>query len=323
MPGLPVRFLAPLCTLALLFAACGTGGDDPMEDYGPLEALIMGTGPVGGTYYPLGGAMARMWNDEVGEPSVTTLATGGSAENLRMLAAGEVNLAMAVNGTAARAAAGEGEFEDAPVDLALLGNLYPEVVQIAAAPDSGIAALADLDGKRVAIGPPGSATQATAEAVLDAAGVVPAETVEDDFGTAALGLSSGEIDAAIGVLAVPDAALGEAARSSGLTMVPIPEEVRVRLIADDPTLAEAEIPGGAYDGVAAPTATVRSWAALYAPAELDEDQVYALVEALYEHAGDIENAAAASIAAATATEGGAGVDLHPGAERYFAERGAD
>ncbi|WP_051325490.1 TAXI family TRAP transporter solute-binding subunit [Glycomyces tenuis] len=322
MPGLPVRLLAPLCTLALLAAGCGAGvEDDPAEDYGPLEAFIMGTGPVGGTYYPLGGAMAQMWNEEVGEPSVTTLATGGSAENLRMLADGEANLAMAVNGTAAAAAAGEDEFEGEPVELALLGNLYPEVVQIAAAPGSGIATLDDLAGRRVAVGPPGSATQATAEAVLEAAGVVPGETVEDDFGTAALALTSGEVDAAIGVLAVPDVALGEAAASSGLTMVPVPDDVRARLIADDPTLAEAVIPAGAYDGVDGPTATVRSWAALYAPAELDEDQVYALVKALYEHTGDIENAAAASITATTATEGSAGVGLHPGAERYFAEHG--
>lgn len=323
MPGLPVRFLAPMCALALLIAGCGAGDDEPAGDYGeqPLGALIMGTGPVGGTYYPLGGAMARMWNDELGEPSVTTLATGGSAENLRMLAAGEANLAMAVNGAAARAAAGEGEFGGEAIDLALLGNLYPEVVQVAAAADSPITTLADLDGKRVAIGPPGSATQATAAAVLEAAGVVPAQTPEDDFGAAALKLASGEIDAAVGVLAAPDVALGERARSDGLTMIPLPDDVRARLVADDPTLAEAEIPDGAYDGVDGPIATVRSWASLYARADLDEDQVYELVEALYERAGDIENAAAESIAAATAVEGRAGVDLHAGAARYLAEHG--
>lgn len=320
MPRMPVRLLAVLCAAALLAPACGTGGDEP-ADGAPPETLILGTGPVGGTYYPLGGAVVRMWNEEVGEPSVAALATGGSVENLQMLAAGEVHLAMALNGTAARAAAGEEEFAGRPVDLALLGNLYPEVVQVAAAADSGIATLADLTGKRVAVGPPGSGTRAVAEAILEAAGAAPAERVEEDFGTAALALASGEIDAAVGVLAAPDTALGEAARSGGLTLVPLTEDVRARLMAADPTLEAAEIPGGTYEGVDGPTATVQSQAALYALADFDADQAHALVEALYEHTGGIANAAAASIDAAAAAEGASGVDLHPGAERYFAERG--
>lgn len=321
MSRLPVRALASLCAALLLAAGCGSGGEEPVGARIPSEALILGTGPVGGTYYPLGGAMVQMWNEEPGEPSVTALATGGSVENLQMLADGEVHLAMALNGTAARAAAGEAEFEGRPVDLALLGNLYPEVVQVAAGEDAGIASLADLAGKRVAVGPPGSGTRAVAEAILESAGVVPAERVAEDFGAAALALASGEIDAAFGVLAAPDTALAETARTDGLVLVPLPQEVRADLLAEDPTLVETEIPGGTYEGVDAPTATVRSWAALYASAGFDEGRAHALVEALYEHAGGIEHTAAEAIDAATAAEGAAGVDLHPGAERYLAEQG--
>jgi TRAP transporter TAXI family solute receptor len=321
MPRPPVRAIASLCAALLLAAGCGAGGEESAGSGVPSEALILGTGPVGGTYYPLGGAMVQMWNEELGEPSVTAIATGGSVENLQMLAAGEVHLAMALDGTAARAAAGSAEFEGRPVDLALLGNLYPEVVQVAAGRDSGIAELADLAGKRVAVGPPGSGTRVVAEVILDAAGVVPAELVAEDFGAAALALASGEIDAAFGVLAAPDTALAETARSAGLVLVPLPEEVRAELLAGDPTLVPTEIPGGTYAGVDAPTATVRSWAALYASVDLDEGRAHALVEALYEHAEGIGNTAAEAIDAAAAVESPPGVDLHPGAERYFAEQG--
>lgn len=321
MPVSTTRLAASLA--AVLLAGCGSVADpnEPGEG-GPLETVIMGTGPVGGTYYPLGGALAQMWTDEVEGLSVSTLATDASVDNLRALDAGDIQLGMAVSGIAADAVAGEGEFAE-PLDFALLGNLYPEFVQIAAVADSGIEVLADLEGRRVAVGPAGSGTRAMAEAILQAAGVTPGATVEADFGEAAVGLGEGTVDAVIGVLAVPDTALGEVATATGITLVPIPEDVRAVLVDADPTLTATPIPAGAYAGVEEPVASLRSWAAVYVVRDLDHDQVYRLTEALYEHAGTVDNSVAEAIDVATATEGRTGVELHPGAAEYYGEQGVE
>ncbi|WP_026925023.1 TAXI family TRAP transporter solute-binding subunit [Glycomyces arizonensis] len=318
MHGLTARLAVMLATV--LLAGCGTAAEQGPPESGPLETMVMGTGPVGGTYYPLGGAIAQMWSDEVDDLTVSTLATDASVDNLRALDAGDLQLGMAVSGVASHAAAGEGEFDGDALDFTLIGNLYPEVVQIAAAPGSGIETLADLDGRRVAVGPAGSGTRAMAEAIFRAAGVTPVETVEEDFGEAAVDLGEGAVDAAVGVLALPDMAIGETAKGADIELVPIPGDVRAALAAADPTLSETEIPAGTYTGVDASVTTLRTWAALYAMRDLDEDQVYRLTEALYEHGGSLDNSTAGAIDATTATEGRVGVDLHPGAARYYEEQ---
>src|SRR5690606_2530082 len=140
------RFVAPIAATALLATACGVGseaGDDD-DAGGPMTDMVLGTGSVGGTYYPLGGAIAQMWSNEVDDLRVSTISTGASVENIRLLQSGDINLAMSVNGTATQAVNGEGDFADTEIELAMLGNIYPEVMQIVARADSGIETIADL-----------------------------------------------------------------------------------------------------------------------------------------------------------------------------------
>ncbi|GAB3660347.1 TAXI family TRAP transporter solute-binding subunit [Glycomyces tarimensis] len=323
------RLIAPIAVGALLATAgCNVGSEDTSGDngdIGALETMTMGTGSVGGTYYPLGGAIAQMWNNSIDDLTVSTIATGASVENLTLMDSGDIQLAMAVNGTATQAANGTGPFEDtgALEDVTFLGNIYPEVMQIVATADSGIETVADLDGKRVAIGPDGSGTQILTQTILDAAGVTPSETFADGFGDAAAKLRDGQVDAAFGILAVPDSSLSEVAQNADVTMVSIPDDIRETLKSDDPTLSDKEIPGGTYEGIDNDAVTVTAWASLYGPAGLDEDQVYELVKAMYENTGDIDNAVADQIAIETALDGLVDIDVHPGAQRYYDEVGAE
>lgn len=320
------RVIAPLVAGALLATTgCNVGSEDTSSEdgeIGVLEAMTMGTGSVGGTYYPLGGAIAQMWNSEVEGLTVSTIATGASVENLTLMNKGDLQLAMAVNGTATQAANGTDAFTDVgALEFQMIGNIYPEVMQIVARADSGIETVDDLEGKRVAIGPDGSGTQGLTQQILDAAGVTPSQTFADGFGDAASKLRDGQVDAAFGILAVPDASLSEVAQNADVVMVTIPEEIRETLKTEDPTLSDKEIPGGTYQGIDNDAVTVTAWATLYCPAGLDEDQVYELTRTMYENTDMIDNAVADQISADTAIEGRVDIDLHPGAERYYEEQG--
>jgi uncharacterized protein len=327
----PMRAIAFIAAGAFVLAACNGNGEeaDPAADPGETQFLTLATGSTGGTYFPLGGAMAGVWNDHGEGFRVNTQSSGASVENLRLLNAGEVQLIMAVNGVAADAVEGSGAFEDdgALEGVSFLGNVYGEVTQIVARADAGIDSVEDMAGKRIAIGPPGSGTEVAARTILEASGIDPDNDIEafsDTFGDAADGLRDGRIDAAFAILALPAGSIEEVATATDLTYVSITGDLLDSLLADDETLSALEVEPGTYPGQDDTVTWTTNWATLYAPEDLDEDVVYELVRILYEHNEDIANAHAVGgqIQLSTALDGRAGIPMHPGAERYYEEAGA-
>lgn len=321
-----LRLAAAVAAGAMLLAACN-GEDEAADDNGDAAAdrvfLTMATGSTGGTYFPLGGAMAGVWNDNLDEVRVNTQSSGASVENLRLLQGGEVDMVLAVNGVAADAIAGEGEFDGEDYDFVTVGNIYGEVTQIVATEESGITTIADLEGKRVALGPPGSGTEVIARFILEAQGIDPENDIEafnDTFGEASDGLRDGRLDAAFGILALPAGSIEEVANSVDITIVSIEGELMDTLLDTDPTLSALDIPAGTYSGQDADAVTVTNWATLYAPADLDEDLVYDLTRVLYTENEAIANAVAVGeqIQFDTALDGNS-IDVHPGAQRFFDE----
>ncbi|SET08278.1 hypothetical protein SAMN05216389_105100 [Oceanobacillus limi] len=107
--------------------------------------LVLGTGSSGGTYYPLGGEMATVWNNNIDGLNVTSTETGASLENLASIRDGEMDLGMTVHGPAIDAVNGSGDFEGAEVsNAAFIGHIYPEVVQIVTREEFGIESFDDL-----------------------------------------------------------------------------------------------------------------------------------------------------------------------------------
>ncbi|SFB11648.1 hypothetical protein SAMN04488072_107111 [Lentibacillus halodurans] len=107
--------------------------------------LVLGTGSQGGTYYPLGGEMANVWNNHLDDVNVTNTETGASVENLSSIRDGSMDLGMTVNVPALDAMNGEGDFEDAQVDnAAFIGHIYPEIVQIITRDATGIESIEDI-----------------------------------------------------------------------------------------------------------------------------------------------------------------------------------
>ncbi len=290
------------------------------------DFLTLATGSTGGTYFPLGGAMAGVWNDNIEGLQVGTQSSGASVENLNLLAAGEADLVMAVNGVAADAVAGEGEFDE-PLDIAFMGNIYGEVTQIVANADSGIESVADMEGQRIAIGPPGSGTEVSARAILEAEGIDPDNDIDafsESFGDAADGLRDGQIDAIFAILALPAGSIEEVATGTDLNYIPIEGELMQTLLDADPTLSELTVEADTYPGQDEDVVWPTNWATLYGPPDMNEDVVYDLVSVMYEQQESIEDAIAvgSQIQTDTALDGN-DLPVHPGAQRYFDEVGAE
>lgn len=324
--GRPFRLAAAAAAVALVVAACGDDGDGDEADAGS-DFLTMATGSTGGTYFPLGGAMAQVWTNEIDGMRVSTQATGASVENLRLLDSGEVDLIMAVNGVAANAVAGEGDFEGEDHDIAFLGNVYGEVNQIVARADAGITTVEDLAGKRVALGPPGSGTEVFARALLERANIDPDSDIEafsDTFGDAADRLRDGSIDASFSILALPAGSIEEVATSTDLVLVSLEGDLLDQSLEEDPTLSAIDVPPGTYTNIDTPATVVSNWATLYSSPDLDEDTAYELVRVLYENNAEIAAAhqVGEQIQLDTALDGRADIALHPGAERYYEEQDA-
>jgi uncharacterized protein len=323
-----LRLAAAIAAGAMILAACngddGAADDNGEDASGDRTFLTMATGSTGGTYFPLGGAMAGVWNDNIDTVRVNTQSSGASVENLRLLDGGEVDLILAVNGVADTADAGTGEFDGTPLDFVTIANIYGEVTQIVATADSGITEIADLAGARVALGPPGSGTEVIARTILEAQGIDPDNDItafNDTFGEAADGLRDGRLDAAFAILALPAGSIEEVATSVDITIVSIPQDLLDTLIADDPTLSALTIEAGTYSGQAEDAVTVTNWATLYATLDLDEDLAYELTRVLFEETESIANAVAvgSQIQLATALDGNT-IDVHPGAQRYYDEQ---
>ena len=187
------------------------------------QFLNLATGGTAGTYYPLGGAMAEIWNQNVSGVDASVQATGASVANVNMMAQGQVDLALIQNDIAFYADQGQEMFQRPIGNLRGIANLYPEVIQIVARADAGIRSVDDLKGKRVAVGDAGSGTEANARQILGAAGI----SYDDitvrylSFAEASNNLRDGHIDAAFVTAGIPTAAIQDVATGRDIVLVSV------------------------------------------------------------------------------------------------------
>jgi uncharacterized protein len=287
--------------------------------------FILATGGTSGTYYPLGGAIANIWNTKVEGMNVTAQSTGASAENLRLISKGEAEFAIVQNDVMDYAYNGTDMFDGTKLEnLATIGTLYPEVIQIAATASSGIKTVADMKGKRVSVGDAGSGVEFNAKQILDAYGLTFDDLKKSNlsFKESSDGLQNGTLDACFVTAGVPNAALQELAISSGLVLIPVEGDAAKALSAKHAYYTEKVIPAGTYQGQATDVTTVAVKATLAVSAKLDEKTVYQLTKALFENQAELATAHAKGkdLSAAYAVTG-VSVPFHPGAAKYYKEIG--
>ncbi len=320
-----------LLVLSLFLAACGGGSDDgadegtdDKEEAGSEdpEYISFLTGGTSGTYYPLGGAIAKIIADETGIQA-DAVSSNASADNMIALKDGEAEMAFTQTDVAAYAAEGINAFDE-PIDTVLgVGSLYPETIQIVTTQDSGIKTVEDLEGEKVSVGAPGSGTYINAEQILEAYDM----TMDDidaqnlDFGESVGGIKDGNIGAAFITAGTPTGAVEELKASAEVHIIPVEADKAEALIEKYPYYALDEVPEGTY-GVEEDVETVAVLAMIVVTEDLSEDAVYDMTKALYEKSDDIAHAKSEEISIDRALDG-IGIEMHPGAQKYFDEEGIE
>ncbi len=294
---------------------------------GQQEFLTIATGGTAGAYYPLGGALANIYN-EIDGIIANTQATGASVENVGLISGKdrEAQIAFIQNDVTYYAWEGIESFEgsDPIKNIRGLSVLYPEVIQIIATKDSGIKTVEDLKGKRVAVGAAGSGTEVNARQILQAYGISYEDINEDmlSFNEAADQLKNKQIDAAFVTAALPTSAVTEVTQTSDINLIPIDLEKINQLKDEYPFYTDVVIPGGIYKDNDEDVVAAAVMAMLVVPEYLEDDLAYELTKQLFEKKNIIEesHARGKDITLEGALEG-MPIDVHPGALRYYEEQG--
>lgn len=312
----------------LILAACGSDSGTGSKDSNKGESassekpkfLNLLTGGTQGTYYALGGTFADFISKETGIKT-TAEVSQASAANMTALQDGKGEIAFVQSDIAYYATEGKFMFEGKKIDsIAALGALYPETVQLVTTEASGIKSYADLKGKKVSVGAPGSGTYANAEQLLEIHGL----TMDDikaqnlDFGESTDGLQSGQIDAAFITAGTPTGAVEALNATTKVNIIGMDAGKADELIAKYPYYAKDTVKAGTY-GIANDTETVSVLAMLAVKKDLPEDVVYSMTKAIYDNASKISHAKGEFIKAKTGLDG-ISIDVHPGAQKYFDEK---
>ena len=305
-----------LClALALTLVACGGTS---------AAKMTMGTGGTSGTYYGYGGVLGQYIKNKAGI-DVTVVATDGSKANIQGVDAGDYQLGTVQSDVMAYAWEGTRSFEsDGKVDsFRVVAGLYAEAVQLITM-NPEIKSVADLAGKSVSIGAPGSGVYFNAIDVLTAAGLTEADinAQYQSFADSTYALKDGKIDAAFIVAGAPTPAITELCTTNNAYLVPIDGDVAANLMAACPFYTTYDIPAGTYNGQTEDVTTVTVKATLIVNADASEDDVYKLTAAIFDNVEAIsaENAKGAELSIENATSGMT-APFHAGAAKYFAEKG--
>ena len=300
--------------LAISLTACG----------GQTSKMTMGTGGTTGTYYAFGGVLGQYIKNNAGI-EVTVVSTDGSKANIQGIDAGDYQLGTVQSDVMAYAWGGTNSFaEDGAVDsFRVVGGLYAEAVQLITM-DPEIKSVADLAGRNVSIGAPGSGVYFNAIDVLAAAGLTEKDinAQYQSFADSTEALKDGKIDAAFIVAGAPTPAITELATTNSAYLVPIDGDIADTIMANCPYYTVYSIPAGTYPGQEEAISTVTVKATLIVSADADETAVYNLTKAIFDNASAIaqENAKGAELSLENATTGMT-APFHPGAAKYFAEKG--
>ncbi|MGN1015609.1 MAG: TAXI family TRAP transporter solute-binding subunit [Faecousia sp.] len=311
------KMLAMVLALVMVMslAACGAGG---------ATKMTMGTGGTSGTYYAFGGVLGQYIKNKAGI-DVTVVSTDGSKANIESIDSGDYQLGTVQSDVMAYAWAGSRSFEaNGKINsFRVVAGLYAEAVQLVTMnPD--IKSVADLAGKSVSIGAPGSGVYFNAMDVLAAAGLTENDIKPQyqSFADSTDALKDGKIDAAFIVAGAPTAAITELCTTNSAYLVPIDGDIAAKLMADNSFYTSYSIPAGTYPGQDADVVTVTVKATLIVSADAKDDDVYNLTKAIFDNVDAIaaENGKGKELSVENATSGMA-APFHPGAAKYFAEKG--
>ncbi|WP_419797562.1 MAG: TAXI family TRAP transporter solute-binding subunit [Terasakiella sp.] len=292
--------------------------------------ITIGTGGVTGVYYPTGGAICRLVNKDRKTHGIRCSAesTGGSAYNINTIRAGELDMGVAQSDVQYAAYNGTAKFEESGPfkELRAVFSVHPEPFTVIARADSGIKSFADLKGKRVNIGNPGSGQRETMEVLMKAMG-----WTNDDFSLASelkaaeqsKALCDNKVDAMVYVVGHPNGSIKEATTSCDSVVVNVGGPAVEKLVADNPYYRIATIPGGMYRGNPEDTKTFGVGATFVSSTNAPTDTIYQVVKAVFENFDQFQkfHPAFANLKKEEMVKDGLSAPLHDGAAKYYKEAG--
>jgi len=313
MKRVSIALVAVALVMALM--ACGA----------PKQTFVnIASGGTGGTYYPLAGAMATIWQDAIKGMNASAQTTGASVANVNLLREEKADVIFVQNDIAYYAVNGLEMFKDkAFPTLRGMATLYPETCQLIVLVESGIKSVADLRGKKVAVGAAGSGVEANARQIMAAAGITYADIQPQylSFNEASSNLKDGNIDAAFVTAGIPTAAVQDISATKAIAVVPIGDDLANKLMSQYPFYTKTVIPAGTYRGVDANVSTIAVKAMLAVSDKLGSDVVQKMLKSLFENNDRLSAAhrMGAQVTKDTARDG-MSLPLHPGAEKFYGSR---
>ena len=332
------KFLALMMMIVMAFtvAACGGGGDKKADNKAAAgkvdrskEFITVLTGPTSGIYFPIGGAFSKVVGEMGYKTSAT--ATGATAENINASLTGKGEMAIAMSDSVIQAVEAFGAYQGKPKaeNLRAMMGLWPNVCQIVTTKDSGITKFTDLKGKRVGVGAPNSGVELNARMMFEAHGMTYKDAKVDylSYGEAIDQIKNGQCDVAFVTSGLGNATIKELGTAKEIVFVPVEGEALKRLTAKYPFYVEWKIPKETY-GTKVDTTTAAVMNIMLVSKNLSDDVVYDLLTGIYsqkglETIGASHATAKREIKPETALRGikGTSVKLHPGAEKYYKEKG--
>lgn len=318
-----------LIVLSLIFAGCGSDwSGDKQAAPAKFQYINIATATTGGVYYPLGNAMAQLFNQKIPGIRASAGATAGTPQNILLMQKKETELAFAQNGVAFYAYNGKDMFQNKPAKfLRGITNLYPNVMQIVVAANSNIKSIKDFEGKKFVPGAIGSATEINSKEILSLYGLnyKDKKNVKGEYlgySEAADALKDGRVDGIFIAGGLPTSAVLDAASSLKIRILSLEPAMIAKLKETMPWYYEITIPKGTYIGQTEDVKTVAVANLLICRDDLSNDLVYNMTKTLHDNPKELVagHPAAKNMKLQDALKGMT-VPIHPGAERFYKERG--
>lgn len=287
------------------------------------QFVNIATGPTGGTYYPVGAGIAKIWNGNIKDMKASAQASGGTRNNIQLMEKGEAQVIFA-DGLHFDAYNGRDSYKGTPKTfMRAMVPLYPEAIHVVVLKGSGIKSLKDLAGKRVSVGAVGGSVELTADNLFKNAGIDPVSIKKEHLGhsESVSAFRDKQIDAAITVGAVGIASVVEPMTLGLVDIIDVPAPVVKKMIKQTPYYAPLTIPAGSYKGQTKDVHTFSSPNILAVNKDLDDKTVYEMTKSLFANKKDLEVISARMSAMNPKNVKQIKIPLHPGAAKYYKEIG--
>ncbi len=317
-----LRALTAAAAAVLVIAGCG--GEQSASEQGGGN-LSVSTGGTGGVYAVYGGGLADVISKNLEGYKATAETTSASVDNIKLIAAGDSDIAFSLADSAVDAVEGREDFEG-PQPIRALAEIYTNYTQVATTADKGVESIEDLKGKRVSVGEPGSGTEIIALRILEAAGLDPDKDIErSQLGVdeSVAGVKDGSIDAFFWSGGLPTGAVTDLATTEDLVLVPSGEYVAPLRKKYGEAYEDANIPKDTYKGLDADVPVVGVPNVLVVSEEMDDKLAKDLTKLLFDQKQQLAQVhpEAKNLDVEAAQEVVPPIKLHPGAQQYYDEAG--